>query len=347
MAQSNARILQFTIADISQLTKTWSPPITLYGIPWQFRIEKCEHSAKQSLGIYLHCVKQDSTAPDWTAVASASIKLVRHPLVPLSDQGEVIYFIPPFIFDRFTGGYGTNALIEWDKLLNRFNYFVHNDTIALEINIRVEDPNDKSRSALNFRRINKSCESCCQAIYEMTVKNVTNLMAIRSPRFEMRAKSYNIVIFKNDSWLGFRLQPNQVCGIITSYNVKMSIELKSFKFKAVPIERCGSVEEINIISWIDLFDPNNGYVANNSIVLKVGINVNDLIGDIADAEPIRRPLECMVCFTEPGTLQMSITPCRHSFCMPCITRAVHSHGTCPVCLAALESKDLRRLYPHL
>lgn len=343
MAQMDASstIIQFSVWEISKLTTAYSQSIVLFGIPWQVHVEYDDE--EKSLAAYLHCAKKDDLS-NWTAVASASIKLLRQSQV---GQG-IVSLIPPVVFDRFTPGYGTRTLIEWTDLFNSINGYVQNDCIKLEVKIEAEDPYDLYRSYSNFRCIEKSCECSCQATYELNVMNVTKLMAVRTTEFVMRLQSYDILVYKNGTHLAIRLWPNRRYTEVTPHNVKMLIKLTSSKQNVAPVQRSGSAD-INIISWDELLKPENGFVNyNNAITLEIEINVNDLIRDNANAEPnggaTTNRFECSICLDGLGDRNMSTTPCGHLFCTTCITAAVRNRSACPMCQAGVQLNDLRRLY---
>lgn len=311
--------IQFSVREISKLTMAWSPPVILYGIPWTVCVEKYENGAEKSLDVSLQCDIDHCILPlNWTATACATVKLLRFNGGPHTIED----FISPFVFHRFARAYGIRNLIHWDDLFNPFNNYVKNDRIKLEVQIKAEDPNDVNRSVTTIRCIDQSCECCCHAIYRMDVMNISQLMAVQSPEFTMRARPYEILLFKNGADLGIRLRLNR--SYVTAHHVKMSIELLSSNSSVVPIRRTGSVEEIDIISWHELFNPHNGYVNGNAIRLKIEINVNDVIDKI----PIQ--FECSMCSDDINGQYLSHTSCGHLFCVGCIAK-VSTFGSCPLC----------------
>jgi SNF2 family DNA or RNA helicase len=63
---------------------------------------------------------------------------------------------------------------------------------------------------------------------------------------------------------------------------------------------------------------------------------------VADDSPSNRA--CVVCLEEGFPLeQLSITPCAHAFCMPCLTSTVEKFKSCSICRKPLTAKDIRPL----
>lgn len=161
MAQLNvaSNTLKFTISEISKLTAVRSPEILLHGIPWEVEVRMCEKEERKWLAIYLYCTKKGDQ-PNWAATACASIKFL-----PFNVDHQVLRLdIPPYVYhnlDRALGAYTQN---KWDDLLTKY---VKDDTIQMEVNIEAEDPNSLSCSMPKFECIDKSCESSCQATFEL------------------------------------------------------------------------------------------------------------------------------------------------------------------------------------
>lgn len=63
---------------------------------------------------------------------------------------------------------------------------------------------------------------------------------------------------------------------------------------------------------------------------------------VADDSPANR--SCVVCLDEGFSLdQLSITPCAHAFCMPCLKATVDKFKSCSICRHPLSAKDVQPL----
>ena len=49
----------------------------------------------------------------------------------------------------------------------------------------------------------------------------------------------------------------------------------------------------------------------------------------------REEKECCICFETIGCKNNCVTPCGHSFCFNCVTRALTQNNTCPICRTVL------------
>lgn len=170
MAEVNesSNTIQFSISKLSKLTKVHPRKVSLYGIPWQVEVRKKQNGTQNSLGIGLHCPNKDESS-NWTATACASIKLLTFS----NDQPAMERNISPFVLNEYNRS--ISRLIQWDDLLNEQKKYVKDDAIKLKIKIGAENPNDVNRRIFKFL-----------ANFQVTVVNVSNLMAIRSPEFLMR-----------------------------------------------------------------------------------------------------------------------------------------------------------------
>ena len=87
-------------------------------------------------------------------------------------------------------------------------------------------------------------------------------------------------------------------------------------------------------------------ISNPSIIIPKSISLSDL--NLLPPESIKPAIkrqksdrieECPICYESPFILPLT-TPCNHTFCRDCIKEALEIHTTCPMCLKALEWKDM-------
>ena len=86
--------------------------------------------------------------------------------------------------------------------------YIKNETVNLEISIEVADPNDENKSELTFENIGPGCEADCMRKFRLSVVNIGNLIAVRSPIFIMQKLPWNLTVFKSHSFnnLSVRLE---------------------------------------------------------------------------------------------------------------------------------------------
>lgn len=335
-----------TISPISKLTTVCSGEVTIHGIPW--KVAATKNGAKKSLAVFLYCDKKGSST-NWAVPACASIKLLS------ADDGSIKHDVTPYVFTPSCIGFGATALIQWDDLLKDGNKYVRDDTIELEFQITAQDPNHVDSSVLKLETVDKSCDCGSLATFRLTVANVKNLLAVRSPKFILRGLSWDLSIYKHQSCLGMMLEARTASSKI-SCKMAMSVKVLSSKNDAAAIIKStsGQIEWLGILKlndiapWNEMLKVEKRFVNNDAIVLEVEIKAQNPLGGVLNAGPkgVAKPLqfECSICLEVIGTLNVSATPCCHLFCTACITKTVRNRGACPLCQAAVQLTDLRRMY---
>lgn len=349
IVKSQKTTLHLEISPITNLDEISSPKIYIHGIPWQ--IEASRNNDKNSLAVYLQCTKKDDSSL-WTAPACATIKVM-----PFSDDKIAhIHHITPYVFNSSGASFGTSMLMHWDELLNIEYKFVQDDAIQLKIKIMAEDPNYVERSILKFETIDKSCDCGSHATFRLTISNIKNLMAVRSPPFTVRGMPWDLSVYKcQTSNLSIMLEAKESSQKV-SCKMTMSVKLLSSKDDGNSIKKSdtstvrwpGILDVEDLISWDELLKPENGYVNDHSITLEVKVKADKPDGDIAivdhsDAAK-RRRFECAVCLEGLDNQDISATECGHMFCTTCVVKAIKNRRVCPLCKGAVQLNKLRRLY---
>lgn len=342
IVKAQVSIVHMEISPISKLDEVWSPTVFIHDIPWQVQAYKDEEM--QSFAVFLRCVKDDDSS-NWTVPASATIRLLS------IAQKNAFYehTIEPYVFSPSGLSFGKSALIQWDELMKNY---VQDDKIEMKVEIIAEDPNYVDRSILRVETIDKSCDCGSHATLRLTVANVDNLLAVRSPQFILRGLPWTLSIYKHQtSTLEAMLSTESAEEV--SCRKKMTIALLSSKQQADRIEesnedRTEVLFVSDIIAWDELMAPKNRFVNNNSITLQVKIEVGQPDGDVANIgsqNVIKRGrFECSICFESLDNQDISTTPCGHLFCSDCIGTAVRNRKACPLCQKPVQLNGLRRLY---
>ncbi|XP_031634265.1 uncharacterized protein LOC116347701 [Contarinia nasturtii] len=179
-----------------QVEGFYSPEVMIRGIPWKVQVCKCLNDDKQTVFVFLYCLKQD-TSSKWSYAASFSTKLV-----PFSKNSEALerHYLPN-VYDCF--GYG-DPLIEWNDLFDANKCYVKNDMITLDIEIDVADPNASNKSELIFAHINTDSENDRHKYY-LTIINIRSLVAVKSPQFIVANTPWHLTIYRHRNQFGVRL----------------------------------------------------------------------------------------------------------------------------------------------
>lgn len=350
------------IPNISRLDTILSPVMLIYGIPWKVEICKYETAGddEPSLGVLLHCANQDASS-DWEIAGLATFKLL-----PFSaDAPPARYNITPTVFDSKADIIGESEFIRWNDLFDTAKQYVKNDTINLEVKVKAEDPTSPNRSRLLF-----DCKQCCEngksTTVNLMITNIDNLMAVRTPRFRLRGLPWFIQITKNHhSQLGVSAEFGEIIPNV-SCKMAMSIKLVSSKIGVFPIEKCDihqyncsmDLNVVEVVSWKELIKEENGFVNNDSIMLKIELNSDKPKCDDADDAPAEKrsklnqtgktrllKLRCPICGERIESQQLAFTSCGHLFCFSCIQQSIIKHATCPKCSKMVDLDHVQRFLP--
>lgn len=340
-----------TISQISQLDTIRLPEVSIHGIPWAIKVCKNEGRQESSLAAYLYCEKDEQSAWSYAAVTSFE-------LLPFDAQRNSIkrYSVPYVFVPSEVGiGYGVDDIIKWDELFNEEKKHVVDDSIKMKIKIKVEDPNQANKSQLKFERVVNQCDCEYVANFRLTVENVENLLAIRSPMFKLRGMSFVLTVFKDrKSHIGILLEsetPSENVSCNTTIMAKLiSSKADHNQAEKIGTKRLRDLDELvlhGIVSLNEVLQPEHGFVNNNSVVFEVEIKTDKPESDIQNAATGRAvpELECSICLSNIMNEEISCTPCGHTFCSACIEKAVEDNGECPLCKEPVQTKDdLRRIF---
>lgn len=348
-ASESSHTMQIEITQVSELELVDSSNVYVYGIPWYISISKGVKGENGEPSLHVYLVRNTDDFLEQTVSGAISCKLL-----PLNGEANVLEkYLGPFALRTPDSNLG-DAIIGWNDLFDGNNKYVKDDAIKLEIKIETENPNDPKKSDVKFDSFEKSCDCGCLAIFRVVITNVSNLWAVRTPRFNLRGKPWSITIGKERSSNLFANLCLDAANDDISCEVKWSIKLLSSKDNVDAIEQTkrGTIhlaylEIDNIVSGDELFKPENGFVNDDSITLDVKIKTGKLQGvDTNDTEnEAKTPqMECPICLKCIANQHLSVTPCGHIFCSECIKTAITNRAACPTCNAAVQLVSLRRLY---
>lgn len=344
------------IPNISKLNKIWSPEVFVQGVPWKMNVCKKANGRKEGLGVYLHSAKKDKPE-NWSHPAFATLKLL-----PFDNAKPIKIICEPYVFDNSDFGYGSHSLIEWQNLFDAEKKFVQNDTINLDISIEAADSDEQRRSKLSFEYIGISCRDGCMSSFRFSITNIKSLMAVRSPQYAKQKLPWDFTVLKNSSSSLYLRLKSKIQDKKAPYKVRVRAKVMSSKGEHKTIEvmqdkifenSCDLVY-FDVLSWEELFKPENGLVNNNSITMEVDIETNKPEGmansdqnsgaSVSGRQSKRRKMECSVCLATIANQEVSCTKCGHLFCTTCITDSIRVHNKCPACNTFLVLKDLRTLF---
>lgn len=346
------------VTNITNLHQVTTPIHVVQDIPWQIKlfVTTQKPNNNKSLGISLICATSDTTQ-SWSQAASFSFGLV-----PFDGTTNVIKRVSePQAFNCNMRTISFPSIVEWCDLIDAAKNLVNDDTIQMDISIDAVDPNDTHQSMLIFENTAKCCENDCLADFKVTVVNVKNLMAVRSPQFLLRGLLWDFCIHKDRSaqlaiQFGLRTTSNKVsCKIKMTTKLNTSkknvtsmgrVDTKTLKRSQVPLTQ-------RLITWDKLLDTQNGFVENDAITLQIEIKVdkpefvgeNDGINAVqARGTSTQLKMECGICLEAIDGQNLSCPPCGHAYCSACLSDTAEKQKVCPACGIPITKDALQRIF---
>lgn len=319
--------LKIQISELSGISLT--PELIVRGTSWQFKITKSISNGEESLGVYLSCAEKE-VPTNWRQVAAAFIKLL-----PFRDNVDPIeLYIQPYVFDatRLETSIEFASVIEWSELLDNTKGYVKDDKIHLELGVVAANPNENFEDLLNIEQIFVRGAECS---FMLIIRSVENMMAVRSPTFEILGASLRLIGFVNqNNKIGVRLEPD---GVSDKYPIDITMCLKLLgpdghvkrETKKMTGRNCFIMYFED--EWDEWLKPSQ----DQNLVTFVEITLN-----AKKAELKRLKLWCPICLEAIFRQKISVTPCGHMFCTQCVTRAVTQYRKCPLCNTACNSEEL-------
>lgn len=354
------------VTNITNLKKVFTPIHVVHDIPWQIKVFvnnqlKSNQNNQKSLGISLVCATSD-TSQSWSQTASFSFQLI-----PFDDEvAKAIKRISePQAFNCNMKTITFPSIVDWCDLMNAEKHLINDDAIQMDINIDAVDPNDNNQSMLIFEQTSKCCENDCLADFKLTVVNIKQLMAVRSPQFLLRGLLWDFTIYKDRSsqlviQFGLRTKSDKV-----SCKIRMTTKLNTSKKNITPIGRVDTkilkhsqvLLMQKLMAWDKLLDTQNGFVENDAITLKIEIKIdkpefvceNDgmkmkATAAAATEKTMQLKMECAICMEAIGNQNLSCPPCGHVFCAECLTNTAQKQKVCPTCSITITEDNLQRIY---
>lgn len=336
----------FAVPNIYGLASWWSNDMIMQDITWRIKVAKENHGGKEYLSVYLYCSNSHNSS-EWSHTVTASFKLhLLEEEAPL-----IVRHLRPFVFSRSNNSNGFTKFIDWYTLLDATKKHKRGDEIRFNIKIETAEPDGKDKSKLVFKQFDKCCEDVGKAKFQLTVKNVQSLIALRTPEFKMRGIPLYFIVFKHMNQLGISLESNGskvVCQMTMTVNL---ISSKSANTIVRKICRCikshDSLSMESLMPWYALLQMENRFSIGNAITIDIELHAVKLEETAPDTnnqkmntEDEHKPLECPVCYHTIASQPISFTLCGHLFCTACITKAVDRLKLCPICQRELTMDNI-------
>lgn len=354
-SQSSFRL---QVSNITNLIQAISPIHVVQDIPWKMKVfVNNQKSNQKTLGISLLCATSD-TSQSWSQSASFTLQLI-----PFDGSTNAIKRVSePQAFNPNMKAITFPSVVDWCDLINVEKHLVQDDAIQMDINIDAVDPSDINQSMLIFENTARCCENDCLADYKLTVVNVKNLMAVRSPQFLLRGLLWDFSIYKDHSsqlaiQLGLRTKSDKV-----SCKIRMTTKLIASKKNVTPIGRVDTKilkrSQLplmqKLMTWDKLLDQRNGFVENDAIALQIEIKIDkpQFVGEndmkmettTTPTPTMQLKMECAICLEAIGNQNLSCPPCGHVFCSTCLSDTAEKQKVCPSCNIVINKDNLQRIF---
>lgn len=350
--QSYGENFLMIVPNIRQLKSMWTDEIIKQGVTWRIKVAKEMHYDEAYLGIYLYCINSDKSSK-WSNAATASFKLYPWH----GKESAIVKHLRPFVFSCSNNANGFGKFIDWDTLCGMYERYVQGDAIRMILNIEADKSDENEKSVLVFEHFDKCCGNVGQAKFRLTIKNVQNLMALRTSAFRMRGIPWYLTVFKHMNQLGISLDPT--VQNIDCCQMRMLVKLISSKagntvLKSIEkrIKNRESLTMDSLMPWYELLHMDNRFMTDNAIIIHIELYDEDEPEEMApkakkrkkNSEDEYKPLECPVCYHTIGSQPVSFTSCGHLFCTPCITNAVERLRMCPTCQTEINMNSVNQAF---
>lgn len=173
--------------------------------------------------------------------------------------------------------------------------------------------------------------------FRITVTKIGELKSLESPAFELGNEKWHIKVFKQSNHLGIAINSSGSCKIrgmveLIGINEKVKSIRQTFKQNVTATDGV-SINEF--VAWGNLFAQNT-YIQRNSITIDVILRVENE----TDTPTL---VECLICLGDIESQEISSVPCGHTFCTECIEKSLKLNAKCPLCDAAADINNLRRI----
>lgn len=262
------------ISNISLLNKIASDVFYVQDVAWNVYARKNFRKGKEFLGI---CFVQKENSENCSQPVIVTFKLLsfNDGIDPLE------YHCEPY-FSNHTGlSIDKLSLIPWENLVDINKGYVKNDAINLEVTIEIAELDEGRNSEFTLDIAEAYDESDGNHSIRFSITNIDNLVAVRSPIFEIQQLYWDLTIYKSHSntlnvrfgsipcyrKIRYLANGHVRVKLLSSNGDKNSIE----KMKNGRFDNFRELHEFELISWEQLINTENGFVNNNSIAMEVEI----------------------------------------------------------------------------
>lgn len=286
----------------------------ILNVAWNLSARKNTRNGQEYLGVYFVQKKNAPIKEDSVPI------IVKFRLISfIKGQPDLEYECDQYSVNSTTGWrIFKKSFIPWEHLVGINTAYVSNDTIDLEVTIEDLESDIVFDDAEVFDGKDGKVR--------FTITNIDNLEAVQSPPLKIRQLNCNLTVYKSDSntlrvrfGSESRYQLNRFLGngcirvkLMSTKGNKSSIR----KMKNERFNNFNELHEIEMISWEQLTNAENGFVSNKSITMEVKVHKSKSDSS-STAGPSISKIKCFICL---GSIEGEN-----------IARTQHGHPICSVC----------------
>lgn len=347
-----AKTLYWSISNASLGHPRLTSLIDVCGFSWQFVLHHEMYNQtsttpeENKLKMYLHRFDKKMDT-QFTCIASTSIKLLSFDKKIPSQKKSMVAV-------EFGAGnpskYGI-PLISIANIMNPANGFIQNDTIHLEIKIKVDPPAKVYPNNLAQLEILPGNEPSIVRL-NLKVNDFANRIGVLTPIFNHSKTLWKICVYQNDDMLELYWRPMDKEFFKYAADIGITLKLLSFNQEHAPVSRY-KIIKINPDTHVYVFtkfielralnDPIAQFVRNGSINLEINFEVIDKHGKVSKIYN-GNDICCPICHENLVNLQITTLKCGHMFCQDCVDKGIRPRKKCAVCNAKVVVTQLRRTY---
>lgn len=367
--------LTITLKDLDNFDDTCSNIFYVRGIPWVIQFEKvgprASNANQSSLGVYLSCERYFKRKTH-SIVANFEAEIISSKFNEESHE----YIGQPCAFDANKSVWGNDYVISWAELMDPEKGYVRNNTCKIIVSVKASPfIAENKNEMLKFEPIRKCCDGSWIGTFRLTTNRVHDFFDVCTPIFTLNDFQWRILISKEKRMLprtdflrihltNLSIEKDASCK--AKFLCKLlscdpnDVEPLQNQYRIKKFDCLSSSDEMGIISWNELMNPQQKFIENESFVLEIEIEVSEANGQKATAvKEIKAvptkgkckecggapKMTCPICFELLNSFRpIAVTLCGHLFCLCCVLMSLRRRPYCPSCNRRIDRTHLRRVF---
>lgn len=247
-----------------------SPEFDLNNLTWKLKLCR-RHLVTSNDGdevdISLLLVFNEDTVA-WSCDARMNISI-------LSKEGEKS-IQKTMEWHNFNRSVRSNTIRNIAVMKDLYNNYMHNDSVTITISISTKPPNRSNSIALD--EVSKTFYVRIKSVNELANTQYSNEIRVRGIKWKI------LTTKTNDHFAIYLVTNGDDMDVNKSWNISVTFQIVSFDankifskfFTNIQFNWMKTVWGVDdFLKWNEFIDPNNRYVENNSVLIRIVLNVGD------------------------------------------------------------------------